>query len=354
MPAVEVLHRIARAAGWSLTLVGVGRENIDVDLKDVDPREALRQVLQSSHCMGVLRGDKLVVLPSPEASQSGTLIQQSGNRHHTASQKRKRGNDLVKIFQGDVTVPAGTLQHGDVIDIGGSIEVESGAVVEGDVVALLGSVSVDSGGVVLGDGVAVLGSMEIERGGQVLGEHVQVGVGEVLNHGPRPSRRHTFLSRLGPFGFFPTLALFALIYLCGLFALRTWPDRVRGVGIAVMSTPVRSFFIGFLCWLLLLPLAILLAVSVVGIPLVLLLPLFVFLSIALGLSAVALRIGETLPAGPAGQKFVPPAALGMGMAVLLLLSFVPFFGVSLLALAQFCALGGAVGSRFGKSLPAHI
>jgi hypothetical protein len=44
----------------------------------------------------------------------------------------------------------------------------------------------------------------------------------------------------------------------------------------------------------------------------------------------------------------------MGIAVLLLVSLVPFVGTSLLALAQFFALGGAVGSRFGKTLPAHV
>jgi hypothetical protein len=65
-----------------------------------------------------------------------------------------------------------------------------------------------------------------------------------------------------------------------------------------------------------------------------------------------MRIGEALPAGP-GQRFVPPAALGMGMAVLLLVAFVPWLGVSLLALLQFVALGASIGSRFGRALPPH-
>jgi hypothetical protein len=352
VPAVEVLHRIARSAGWSMTLLGVGQETIDVDFENADPREALRQVLQESRSLGVLRGDRLVVLPSSGKGHSGMLvIERRENRHASPSRKRRAGNDRVKIFEGDLTVPAGTVVHGDAVSIGGSIGVEQGGVVEGNAVSVLGSVHVEDGGVVLGDGVAVLGTMDVERGGQVLGEHVQVGLSRVF--GGRARRSHTVFSRLGPFGFFPTLALFALVYLCGLLALRAWPDRVRGVGSAIAGAPLRSFFIGFLCWLLLLPLCVLLCISVVGIPLVPLLPLGLFLCIALGLSGVALRIGELLPAGP-GQRFVPPAALGMGIAVLLLISFVPFLGTSLLALAQFFALGGAVGSRFGKALPAHV
>jgi hypothetical protein len=348
VPAVEVLHRIARSAGWSMTLLGVGQETIDVDFDNADPHEALRQVLQKSRSLGVLRGDRLVVLPSSGGGHSGMLIVERRENHHASpSRKRRSGNDMVKIFEGDLTVPGGTVVHGDAVSIGGSIGVEPGGVVEGNAVSVLGSVHVEPGGAVLGDGVALLGTMDVERGGQVLGEHVQVSLGKVF--GGRTRRASTVFSRLGPFGFFPTLALFALVYLCGLVALRAWPDRVRGVGSAIAGAPARSFFIGFLCWLLLLPLAVLLCISVVGIPLVPLLPLSLFLCIALGLSGVALRIGELLPAGP-GQRFVPPAALGMGIAVLLLVSFVPFVGTSLLALAQFFALGGAVGSRFGRAL----
>jgi len=146
--------------------------------------------------------------------------------------------------------------------------------------------------------------------------------------------------------------LFALIYLIGLVVLRMWPERIRNVGFAMFESPVRSFTVGFLCWLLLLPLIVLLAISIVGIPLIPLLPVIIFLSIVMGLSSFALRIGESLPAGP-GQRFVAPAALGMGMAVLLLVAFVPWLGVSILALLQFFALGAAVGSRFGRALPPH-
>src|SRR5207302_2119063 len=38
---VDVLHRIAQTAGWSMTLVGSPKERIDIDVQDADPREAL-------------------------------------------------------------------------------------------------------------------------------------------------------------------------------------------------------------------------------------------------------------------------------------------------------------------------
>jgi hypothetical protein len=309
----------------------------------------------------VLKRDKLTVVASPDQQSAGLLIEQVDARSTRISRdsqatqqggKRGRnGKDVVRVFQGDITLHQGQIVQGDVICVGGSIEMEQGAVVQGDAVAVGGSISVNEGALVLGQAVAVLGEVDVARGAQVMGEHVQVGLGKIFGGATHTHRG--WLTSLGPFGLFPTIALFALTYLLGLLGLRMWPERVRNVSHAMFESPVRSFTVGFLCWLLVVPLAILLAISIVGIPLIPLLPVMVFLSIVLGLSSLALRIGEALPAGP-GQRFVPPAALGMGMLVLLLLAFVPWLGISLLALLQFFALGASVGSRFGRALPPHV
>jgi uncharacterized membrane protein len=351
---LDALHKIAQSGGWSMTLVGSPKEKVDLSIKNQEPRAALKAVLQSSGAMGVLKGDKLVVVATPDASSAGMLIEKTdGSRHSSRSARHGKhgGVDVVRVFQGDVTIEEGRVVQGDVICVGGSVEVMPGAVVQGDAVSVGGSVQVHQGALVMGEAVAVLGSVDVDRGGQVIGEHVNVGMGKPWRSSS--SRHRAWLTGLGPFGLFPTLALFALIYLVGLLVLRMWPERVRNVGHSMFENPVRSFTVGFLCWLLLLPLAVLLCISIVGIPLILLLPVAIFMSIVMGLSSFALRIGEALPAGP-GQRFVPPAALGMGMTVLLLLAFVPWLGASILALLQFFALGAAVSSRFGRpALPPH-
>jgi uncharacterized membrane protein len=364
VPTVELLHRIAQKAGWSMTVVGSPRETVDIDVKDVDPRDALRSVLKQSGALGVLKNTKLIVVANSDAAAAGTLIEHTDGRKTVvmrgppgqsghATHRRHGGNsgqDMVQVMHGDLTVPQGKVVQGDVVCVGGSIELEPGSVVQGDAVAVGGSVTVDEGALVMGQAVAVLGKVDVARGAQVMGEHVNVGLGRIFGRSSHPRGR---LMSLGPFGLFPTVALFALVYLLGLVVLRMWPERIRNVGYAMFENPVRSFAVGFLCWLLLLPLVVLLAISIVGIPLIPLLPVIIFVSIVIGLSSFAMRIGESLPAGP-GQRFVPPAALGMGMAVLLLLAFVPWLGVSLLALLQFFALGASVSSRFGRALPPHV
>jgi hypothetical protein len=324
-------------------------------VKDVDPRDALREVLKKSGAMGVLKDDKLVVVASPGAGTgaAGVLIEETGRHSHRVRTHGRGSRDMVRVFQGDVTLKQGEIVQGDVICVGGSVELEPGSVVQGDAVAVGGSVSVDEGALVLGQAVSVLGDVDVAKGAQVMGEHVQVGLGKIFGSRAHRSGGRALLTGLGPFGLFPTIALFAVVYLLGLLGLRMWPERVRNVGFAMFENPVRSFTVGFLCWLLLLPLIILLAISIVGIPLIPLLPVAIFISIVMGLSSFALRIGESLPAGP-GQRFVPPAALGMGMATLLLVAFVPWLGASILALLQFFALGASVSSRFGRALPPHV
>src|SRR5579859_5235926 len=86
---VDALHRIAEAGGWSMTLVGSPKEKIDLDLKNVEPREALRALLRQSGGLGVLKGDKLVVVASPDGGTKGQLIEQSGSRHTPRSKRGK-------------------------------------------------------------------------------------------------------------------------------------------------------------------------------------------------------------------------------------------------------------------------
>src|SRR6266404_5396 len=178
VPTADVLHRIAQTAGWSITLVGSPKERIDVDVKDADPREALRQVLKQSGSMGVLKSDKLVVVATPDAEgAAGKLIEKSspsrrnGVRLSKGSSRRGTG-EIVRVFEGDLTVQQGQVVQGDVVCVGGSIEMEPGSVVQGDTVAVGGGVSGSQGALVMGQAVAVLGSIDVEPGGQVMGEKI--------------------------------------------------------------------------------------------------------------------------------------------------------------------------------------
>src|SRR5262249_446553 len=140
-PAVDVLHRIAQAAGWSLTIAGLGDERVTLDLTDADAREAVRAVLRASKSWGVLRNDRLVGVPAGDGGVgAGELIDRRGRRRAV-----RKNNDLVQVLRGDLTVPRGTVVPGDAVVVGGSLAVEPGALIQGDAVALGGGISVEPG-----------------------------------------------------------------------------------------------------------------------------------------------------------------------------------------------------------------
>jgi len=79
----------------------------------------------------------------------------------------------------------------------------------------------------------------------------------------------------------------------------------------------------------------------------------IFFAITLGVSSLALRVGEALPR--TRTRFVPPAALGDGHRSPAAGSRSCPCSGALLALLQFFALGAAVSSRLGrKRLPPHV
>src|SRR6266850_1468658 len=201
VPTADVLHRIAQTAGWSITLVGSPKERIDVDVEGA--------------------AGTLIEKPSPS--------RRNGVRLSKGSSHRGTG-EIVRVLQGDLTVRQGQVVQGDVVCVGGSIEMEPGSVVQGDTVAVGGGVSVSQGALVMGQAVAVLGSIDVEPGGQVMGEKIVVGIGNLW---PRSKHRGR-LTSLGPFGLFPTIALFALPYLIGLVVLRTRSDHIRST-----ARPIR-------------------------------------------------------------------------------------------------------------------
>src|SRR5260370_6183443 len=82
-----------------MALVGSPKEKVDIDVKDADPREALRQVLKQSGAMGVLKSDRLVVVASPDTQSAGMLIEQVEGKH------RIHGGSGTRFRAGHGTTP---------------------------------------------------------------------------------------------------------------------------------------------------------------------------------------------------------------------------------------------------------
>jgi hypothetical protein len=213
----------------------------------------------------------------------------------------RSGGDRVRIF-GDAVVNEGEEVPGQVVAVLGSVRVDGE--VGDQVVAVLGSVDLGPHAVVHGDVVTVGGQLRRASGSQINGAVTEVSLGEVGARINAP-----WLDGWGPVyvfgGFRPVARLigttfrFVLLALAACLALVVARRGVEGSAQRVTDDPVKTTLIGLVAWLLFLPLfvltAIVLAISLIGIPLLLLLPFAVvvlLLMSVVGFSGTAYAVGQ--------------------------------------------------------------
>lgn len=190
---------------------------------------------------------------------------------------------------------------GDTVAVGGSVRVTGR--VGGNAVAVGGGLKVEDGGVIEGDGVSVGGSVQTEEGGSILGQRSSVGVGGWGDGWMSP---FAVFSDVGKFvtAIFRTGVLTLLAVLC-LYLMRPAVERVSR---RVTLEPWKAVLAGLLVQLFFFPVLIIvvivLAVSVIGIPLLALVPVallaFVIGSL-LGFVAVAREVGRWVERRTSGR-----------------------------------------------------
>ncbi len=239
----------------------------------------------------------------------------------TPSPTRVEG-DKISLGR-NVTVPKGEIRDGDLVHAGGNLRVEGQ--VRGDVAVGGGNLIMESGGIIDGDAAVVGGNAVLNEGSLVRGEVVTKG-GKIVNNGGRvmgemraeegyrgptvASTREQRRERAqqpwyrpitrGFAGIISTLAIGLVLagvgaglIFYGLPYLQTVSDTIR------VST-LRSAAVGLAATFLVIPaylvLLVLLAVSIIGIPLIILAaplyPVAVIVAVGFGLIAAAHAVGE--------------------------------------------------------------
>lgn len=233
---------------------------------------------------------------------------------------------------------------GDRVRIGASIEIDTGELVNGDVVSVGGSVEVD--GTVNGDVVAVGGSVELGPNAVVDGEVTSVGgtidrdpgavvrgaVNEVAFGGPN-WRFHGPDFGAGPFfsgvaGLIGTLVWIAVLLLLACLAFLFAQRPIERMEYRVATSPWKAALVGLVFQILFIPALVLtcvvLAISIIGIPLLVLVP-FALLALAIGalvgFTAVSKRLGHSAEERFGWQHASPYITIMIGVGLIMLLSF---------------------------------
>ena len=254
----------------------------------------------------------------------------------------------------------GDRRSGDRVRIGGSIDVEPGEVIYGDVVAVGGSVNVD--GEVQGDVVAVGGSIVLGPGASV--ERNVTAVGGSIKRDPAAQvggksqvvditgfEFGKWNWRVNPVGMWwgnmvgsafavvGTLARLAVLCLLAALVVLFGREYMERAGSLAAAEPLKAGAIGLLAQIMFVPLlvvtCVVLVVTIIGIPLLLLLP-FVVLGLivfgVVGFAGVANRLGGLAATRFGLDQSNPYIVTLIGVAVVML----PIL------LARLVSLGGGV------------
>ena len=311
---LDALSAITKQTGWSLVVTApesVTTRPLSLQVSKRPAGEVLDLILEAgslraSFAEGVLR----VRADGAAASGDSWRERRRERRGRHGSERVVFGQSLnvaadetvdkAVAVGGSVTI-AGHVRR-DAVAVGGSVTLLPGARVEGDAVAIGGAVSVDEGATLEGDNVSLGGALPTK-------------VGSLTRWvvGGRPGLHSMF-------GFASRMTRAVLLYVIALLIAVAFPDAFSRIKTYLVNRPGLSALGGLAIILGFVPLCVLLAVTIIGIPLI---PVAVMLLVAL------LLFGFTVSAGWLGERIpllqdkTPVKTVALGGVVLALVSSGP-------------------------------
>jgi hypothetical protein len=259
-----------------------------------------------------------------------------------------RDGDRVQIGR-SIRINEGEVVDGDVVAVGGSVTV--GGEVRGDVVSVGGSITLGPKASVANNVVVVGGQLRRDPSAQIGGRTQEIAIGALNFENWRLSSnplRMMWGSMVGAaFALAFTLTRLAVLCLLAALVVLFAQSYMERAGARAAADPLKAGAIGLLAQLLFLPILVItvvvLIMTIVGIPLLLLIP-FVILGLAVvglvGFTGVAHRLGH-LALSRFGRSVDNPYLTSIAGIILVL---------SPLLLARLIGLVGNGGAPFSMGL----
>jgi hypothetical protein len=198
-----------------------------------------------------------------------------------------------------------------------------------------------------GDAVAIGGTVMVEDGATLEGDNVSLG-------GTVPTligslTRSVVADRASVRAFFGTVARLArgvLLVGIALLVVLAFPGPVTRVRAFLASRPGLSSLSGLAVLVGFAPLCALLAVTIIGIPLIPIAAMLLVAVLLFGITVAALWLGERVPL--LGENKTPLKAVALGAVILAVVGLVPWIGTLALFGAALVAAGATLLSRFGR------
>jgi hypothetical protein len=291
----------------------------------------------------------------PDPRRRGRL---GGNRDRRGPRRqpdRRRGySDGGCAGPGDIIAAGGTLivngdVGGKVLAAGGEIDLNGNAT---NVLATGGTVRIGRDAVIERD--AVISAGEVTNDGAVLG-NLTVSANTFSN--PGTAGNVTFEERevqsgLALPGLFAVLVAIGFLIL-GLLIIRFLPGPFSAVVREVERSPVVRTVVGFVAIIVTAILLLIIAVTVIGLPVALVGGLIFIVSLMLSSLFVAYALGDVI-ASRTGWKAGPLWRFVLGFVILQILIFIPLLGALVQIIAVSLGYGGLLYALRGAYPPVRV
>ncbi len=251
--------------------------------------------------------------------------------------------NVVKIGS-DINIEEGTKVR-NVVALGGQITVDG--YVENHVIAVGGSVVLTRTAVVGGNVISLGGIVARGRGSEIHGSLTEINSDDISaaisNALSDEWEGWSWIFAI------VSVSIFIGILILTMLIVYFIPKPIRVIANAVRDIPFKVIMWGLVGLILIVPLAVLLAVSVIGIVLIPLEMTIVLCAIILGFIAVSQLVGEKLFAVLKRHDHNIVRETIWGLIILWVIGWIPYVGWMLKVFAIVLGLGGVLVTRFGTS-----
>lgn len=315
---------------------------------------------------------------APEPPDTADPTEEVSDRQYSTRERHMVGESVVVATNetvGNLVLFGGTLDvqgvvEGDVVMIGGSVsvsgEITGGLVLIGgglelsgeigqDAVVVLGGADLDEEASIDGNAVLIGGPFSIARESQIFGEKFMLPFGNLL---PKIEWFKAWLvkglmmGRLLPFSITWPWFVAGFTLLFYLLILVIFPAAVKSTYLALEQRPIASLIAGLLGIILIAPLVVVLAMTVVGIAAIPFVKIAFLLALVVGKVGVICFLGRSLGRTTGGAAFQAPfAAFIVGAILLTLVYTIPVVGLTAWGIGTTLGLGAAVvalGNSFSR------
>ena len=259
-------------------------------------------------------------------------------------------NDVVCI--GDDVHVFGTVKN-DAVSIGGDVFVEKHGSVNGNAVSIGGDIYVRNMGEIKNDAISLAGMTHVDYGGVVRGEHISLcptkyfdedfpeNILKILIFGPV----------IGLFGLIGliiglVISLLKLAFFLALAVIVTYffPKNVSIMAEFTGKEFWKCFFLGLVAIIIIPFLSLALLITIIGIPLIPALFVFLFFAYLYGAIGIALWIGRLIP-GAENRSDILNVIIGV--LILGVVKLIPAIGFLLKFVILAVSFGVIIFTRFG-------